>query len=53
MRPMTADEIISQVADILREADGDFIEHIANEVLGRKVKYTEDSLFIFMEGDEE
>jgi len=44
---MTADEVIDQISEILREADGDFIEHIANEVLGRKVEYDGDSLFSF------
>ena len=42
---LSADEVINEIADILKEADGDFIEHVANQVLGRKVKYVEDSLF--------
>ncbi len=44
--PLTADEVIEQIAEILKEADGDFIEHIANQVLGNKVKYKEDSVFV-------
>ena len=46
-KEMTADEVIEQIADVLAEADGDFIEHIANQVLGRKVRYEEDSIFVF------
>jgi len=42
-KTLTADEVISEITDILKEADGDFIEHVANQVLGRKVKYIEDS----------
>ncbi len=49
---MTASEVIRQVTDILAEADGEFIEHIANEVLGRKVKYEGDSLFSFADAEE-
>ena len=45
MEVLSADDVIKQTAEILAEADGDFIEHIANQVLGRKVKYIEDSLF--------
>ena len=44
-KTLTADEVIAQIAEILPENDGDFIEHIANQVLGRKVRYVEDSLF--------
>jgi len=40
-----ADQVISQIAEILIENDGEFIEHIANQVLGNKVKYIEDSFF--------
>jgi len=46
---LTADEVIQQIADILPENDGDFIEHIANKVLGRKVRYVEDSIFEYVE----
>jgi hypothetical protein len=41
----TADEVISEIAETLSQADGKFIEHIANQVLSKPVKYTEDSLF--------
>jgi len=42
---LSADDVIKQIAEILSEADGDFIEHIANQVLGHKVVYLEDSIF--------
>ena len=45
----TADEIINMIAEVLAEADGDFIETIANQVLTYKVKYVEDSEFILIE----
>lgn len=41
----TADEIIILIAETLTEADGKFIEGIANQVLTEKVTYCEDSLF--------
>ena len=44
-KKLTADEVIQQIAEVLPENDGDFIEDIANRVLGRKVKYIGDSLF--------
>jgi hypothetical protein len=44
-------EVIQQITEILPEADGDFIEHIANQVLGRKVKYLEDDLFEYADED--
>lgn len=47
MEKMDAENVIDQIAEILAEADGDFIEHIANQVLGRKVVYVEDSFFAF------
>lgn len=46
---LSADEVIQQIAEILPENDGDFIEHIANQVLGRKVRYIEDSLFEYVD----
>jgi hypothetical protein len=39
---LTTDEVLQQVAEILPETDPDFIEHIANQVLGRKVRYLEE-----------
>ena len=42
---LSADDVIQQIAEVLSENDGDFIEHVANQILGRKVKYIEDSLF--------
>jgi len=41
----TADEIIEEIAATLAEADGEFIENIANSVLSHTVTYREDSLF--------
>lgn len=41
----TADEVINMIADTLAEADGAFIEQIANQLLSAKVVYIEDSLF--------
>ncbi|WP_156820683.1 hypothetical protein [Thioalkalivibrio thiocyanodenitrificans] len=46
---LTAEEVIGQIAEVLPQADGDFIEHIANQVLGRKVRYVEDSVFEYAE----
>ena len=45
---LSTDEVIQQISEILPQADGDFIEHIANLVLGRKVKYLEDDLFEYV-----
>jgi hypothetical protein len=42
---LTADDVINEIAEVLREADGDFIELIANSVLTNKVKYVGDSFF--------
>jgi hypothetical protein len=41
----SADDIIERIAHVLSEADGEFIEKIANQVLARNVKYQGDSLF--------
>ena len=41
----TIDEMVSEIAEVLREADGEFVEDIANMVLSPKVNYTGDSLF--------
>jgi len=46
---LTADELVAQIAEVLPENDGDFIEDIANRVLGRKVEYIGDSLFKYVE----
>jgi len=42
---LEATEVINSIYDVLCQADGEFIEQIANQVLTRKVKYKEDSLF--------
>jgi len=41
----SAQEIIQDIVDVLNEADGEFIERIANQVLINKVTYKEDSIF--------
>lgn len=41
----TADEVIEMIAEVLCEADGQFIEDIANKILSNRVEYIEDSLF--------
>lgn len=50
---LSADEVIKQISECLTEADGDFLEHIANSVLGRKVRYVEDSIFEYKDENEE
>ena len=42
---MTADDVIEAISKTLAESDGKFIEHIANQVLSRPVKYVGDSVF--------
>lgn len=44
-KSISADEVINRIAETLREADGKWIEKIANQVLTEEVKYTEDSMF--------
>lgn len=41
----TADEVIEMIAEVLNEADGQFIEDIANKIVSARVEYIEDSLF--------
>jgi len=48
---LSTSDIINQISEILPENDGDFIEHIANQVLGRKVRYTEDDVFEYVESE--
>lgn len=42
---MTSDEVIDEIAEVLRQGDGEFIEEIANKVLVPKITYIEDSMF--------
>jgi hypothetical protein len=44
-RTLTSDEIINEIAETLREGDGEFIESIANQVLVPTVTYAGDSMF--------
>lgn len=44
-RTLTCDEVINEIAEVLRQGDGEFIERIANMVLVPDVKYDGDSLF--------
>lgn len=53
MGTITCDEAIQQISEVLKEADGDFIEHIANQVLGRKVKYIGLSRFEYTDAQAE
>ena len=41
----TADEVINDITEVLRQADDKFIEEIANKILTNKVKYLTDSMF--------
>lgn len=41
----SADQIIQEIAEVLAEADGETIAHIANQVLTQQVEYTDDSIF--------
>ena len=41
----TADEVIEDIAEVLSQASGEFIEEIANKVLTAPVKYNGDSEF--------
>jgi hypothetical protein len=45
MEIKSTDEVIQLIAEVLAEADGKFIEQIANQVLTNKVEYIEDSQF--------
>ena len=49
MEEKTADEVIQMIAEVLAEADGKFIEGIANRVLVKNVKYVGDSMFMVEE----
>lgn len=44
-RTWTADEVIAEIAKILRESDGEFIEEIAQKVFPSKIHYDGDSIF--------
>ena len=44
-RQLTSDEVINEIAEVLREGDGEFIAKIANMVLVPEVTYLEDSMF--------
>jgi len=45
IRTFDSDELINEIAEVLREGDGDFIEKIANLVLDPEVTYIGDSFF--------
>ena len=50
----SADEVIQDIAEALAEADGEFIQEIANQVISGRVEYVEDSLFeVFWDEAEE
>ncbi len=44
-RTLTSDEVIDEIAETLRQGDGEFIETIANQVLVPEVIYAGDSIF--------
>jgi hypothetical protein len=46
MEIKTADEVIQMIAEVLAQAEGTFIEKIANQVLTQNVEYIEDSQFV-------
>lgn len=48
MEVLSTQEVINQIAEVLQESDGNSIEHIANEVLGKEVRYIEDDLFEYV-----
>lgn len=50
-----ADEVIQDIAETLAEADGEFIQEIANMVLTAHVEHIEDNLFevIWNEAEED
>ena len=52
-RLLSADDVINEIAEVLREGDGEFIESIANQVLVPEVTYLEDSLFEQNTGDDQ
>jgi hypothetical protein len=45
-RTLTSDELINEMAEVLREGDGDFLAEIANKVLVPHVTYQGDSIFV-------
>ena len=50
----SADEVIQDIAEALAQADGEFIQEIANQVISGRVEYVEDSLFeVFWDEAEE
>lgn len=48
METKTVDEVINMIAETLKEADGNFIEMIANLVLTENVKYKNDTTDEFL-----
>jgi hypothetical protein len=41
----TVDQLIAEIAEVLSEADGEFISDVANQVLSYRYKYIGDSTF--------
>jgi hypothetical protein len=44
-RTLTSDEVINEIAEVLRQGDGEFIAGIANRVLVPTITYDGDSMF--------
>ena len=49
-RTLSTSEVISEMTEILQNTEGEYIEDVANSVLGGKVTYLEDDLFQIEEG---
>lgn len=45
METLSTAELLEQIVNALNEADGKYIERIANQILDVKVKYVGDSSF--------
>ena len=44
-RTITVDELISEMTEIMYQTEGEYLEEVANQVMGGKVTYLEDSMF--------
>ena len=45
VRKMTAEELVAEIARILKTWDGEWLKDTANEILGERVEYDGDSTF--------
>ena len=44
-RTLTADELVAEIAKVLKTWDGEFLKDAANDILTERVSYDGDSLF--------